>query len=61
MPDDGCSWLFFCGSNGRIVIMSVSIDGPVAQAGLREDYIISDIQGDETAVLARFVPMVSEK
>jgi S1-C subfamily serine protease len=42
-------WLgaFSAESNGKVVVMSVSNNGPAAQAGLRKGDIISEIQGGE--------------
>jgi S1-C subfamily serine protease len=49
-------WLgaFSAESNGKVVVMSVSNNGPAAQAGLRKGDIISEIQGGEIDGLADF-------
>jgi S1-C subfamily serine protease len=49
-------WLgaFSAESNGKIVVMGVSSDGPAARAGLREGDIISEIEGGEIDGLADF-------
>lgn len=49
-------WLgaFSAESNGRVVVLNVSENGPAAQAGLREGDVISEIQGREIEGLADF-------
>ncbi|MBA8876378.1 S1C family serine protease [Phyllobacterium myrsinacearum] len=41
-------------SNGKVVVMSVTQDGPAAQAGLRQGDIISEIRGYQVDGLADF-------
>ncbi len=41
-------------SDGKVVIMSVAVGGPAAQAGLREGDVITDVRDGEVAGLADF-------
>ena len=49
-------WLgaFSAESNGEVIVMSVSEDGPAAQAGIRQGDIISDVRDGEVEGLSDF-------
>ena len=49
-------WLgaFSAESNGEVVVMSVSEDGPAARAGIRQGDVISDVRDGEVEGLSDF-------